>query len=91
MGRVLANEGFGIPNAKISVFMPIEENDKLRSEITNLYRFSNVSDSDRNGVRYNLLPAYSNDNCYQIVGTFPEKRLVLDDETVLEVYEKYFK
>ena len=91
VGRVLANEGFGIPNAKISVFMPIEENDKLRSEITNLYRFSNVSDSDRNGVRYNLLPAYSNDNCYQIVGTFPEKRLVLDDETVLEVYEKYFK
>ena len=91
VGRVLANEGFGIPNAKISVFIPIEENDKLRSEITNLYRFSNVSDSDRNGVRYNLLPAYSNDNCYQIVGTFPEKRLVLDDETVLEVYEKYFK
>src|SRR5574344_1134702 len=91
VGRVLANEGFGIPNAKISVFIPIEENDKLRSEITNLYRFSNVSDSDRNGIRYNLLPTYSNDNCYQIVGTFPEKRLVLDDETVLEVYEKYFK
>ena len=33
IGRVLANDAFGIPNAKVSVFIPITNADKLRSDI----------------------------------------------------------
>ena len=31
------------------------------------------------------------DDCYQVVGTFPNKRLVLDNDDILEVYDKYWK
>lgn len=37
VGRVLANDGFGVPNAKVSVFIPIENIDLSNSDITNLY------------------------------------------------------
>ena len=89
IGRVLANDAFGIPNAKISVF--IERDDSDTTEIENIYPYSQVTTKDRNNIRYNLLPDYSDDECYRIVGTFPNKRLMLDDDTYLEVYDKYWK
>ena len=37
VGRVLANDSFGIPNAKVSVFIKLDDEDKGKSEITNIY------------------------------------------------------
>lgn len=89
VGRVLANDAFGIPNAKVSVFIERDVNDPTYME--SLYPYSEVMDSDKNGRRYNLLPDYSDKDCYRIVGTFPNKRLVLDDDINLELYDKYWK
>lgn len=91
VGRVLANEAFGIPNVKVSIFIPIDENDKENSEIENLYPYDNTSSKNRDGVRYNLLPNDSDDDCFKIVGTFPVKRLLLDENTYIEVFDKYWK
>ena len=91
VGRVLANDAFGIPNAKVSVFIPLEEDDKLKSEITNLYPYVDIQTKDKDNRRYNLLPDESNDICYRVVGTFPNKRLVLDNQTEIEVFDKYWK
>lgn len=89
IGRVLANDAFGIPNARVSVFIERDTNDPTYME--SLYPFSEIMGTDRKGRRYNLLPDYNNDDCYRIVGTFPNKRLVLDDDVSLEIYDKYWK
>ena len=91
VGRVLANEAFGIPNAKISVFIKLKDEDLDRTDITNFYPYKSLTTKDRENRRYNLLSDSSNDDCYRIVGTFPNKRLVLDNETEIEIYEKYWK
>lgn len=89
VGRVLANNGFGVPNAKISIFIPSdgEDGEKVRE----LYPFSNTASKNRKGVRYNLLPDDKVGDCHQIVGTFPNKRYALDNDVILEVFEKYYK
>lgn len=89
VGRVLANNGFGIPNAKLSIFIAADSDDgeKLRE----LYPFSSTAAKDRNGVRYNLLPNEKVNDCHQVVGTFPNKRYALDNDVVLEVFDKYYK
>ena len=89
VGRVLANNGFGIPNAKLSIFISADSEDG--EKIRDLYPFSNTSSKDRNGVRYNLLPNEKVNDCHQVVGTFPSKRYALDNDVVLEVFEKYYK
>ena len=89
IGRVLANDAFGIPNAKISIFIERDKNDT--SDMEAIYPYSEVTSKDREGRRYNLLPDYSDDDCYRVVGTFPNKRLMLDDDIQLEVYDKYYK
>ena len=89
IGRVLANDAFGIPNAKLSIFIERDENDPTDMEL--IYPYKEVTTKDKEGRRYNILPDYSDDDCYRVVGTFPNKRLVLDDDTYLEVYDKYWK
>lgn len=89
VGRVLANDAFGIPNAKVSVFIERDTSDP--GEIEDIYPYSDVMSKDSSGIRYNLLPDYSDDVCYRVVGTFPRKRYLLDDSVQLEVYEKYWK
>ena len=89
VGRVLANDAFGIPNAKVSVFIERDTSDP--GEIEDIYPYSDVMSKDSSGIRYNLLPDYSNDVCYRVVGTFPRKRYLLDDSVQLEVYDKYWK
>ena len=91
VGRVLANNAFGIPNAKVSVFIPLTEDDANNSDIINLYPYKTISTVDSENRRYNLLPNESTDECYRIVGTFPNKCLVLDNESYIEIYEKYWK
>lgn len=58
VGRVIANGGVGVPNAKISVFIPISEEDSNNQEIVERYPFENTRDIGPDGKRYNLLPAY---------------------------------
>lgn len=93
VGRVSINNGFGIPNAKVSVFIPIDDVDKQDPQINGLYPYQTVNDKDSGGVRYNLLPKESDsqDDCYTVIGTFPAKRDVLDNEDALYVYCKYYK
>lgn len=90
VGRVLANNGFGIPNAKISIF--IEADNEQRAELSAIYSYRSTADANSDGVRYNLLPDdYNGGDCHQVVGTFPNKRYVLDNDDVIEVFDKYFK
>lgn len=90
-GRVIANNGFGVENVKISVFVPISDTDKENPLIYGVYPFENISDVDENGVRYNLLTKEQQYECFSPVGTMPSKREILDNDVLLEVYEKYYK
>ena len=89
VGRVLANDAFGIPNAKVSIFIPVEDAASISER--GLYPFSSIRASDSNGIRYNLLPDEQVNACHQNVGTFPNKRLVLDNNDIIEVFDKYWK
>lgn len=89
VGRVLANDAFGVPNAKVSVFIERDTTDP--NVMRDIYPYSEVMSTDKDGIRYNLLPDYSDDTCYRVVGTFPRKRYLLDDNIQLEVYDKYWK
>lgn len=94
VGRVIINNGFGVPNAKVSVFIPLTDEDKLDPEIKGLYPFEVISDKDSEGIRYNLLPkdAGSEDSdCYTPIGTFSNKREILDNDIVGEVYCRYYE
>ena len=90
VGRVLANGGVGIPNAKVSIFI---ESDETTEDIKKyiLYHYSSVQSTDNDGIRYNLLPDEIDEACHQNVGTFPNKRLVLDNKDVMEIFDKYWK
>ena len=90
-GRVLANGGVGIPNAKISVFVPLNDNENNDQVITSLYPFSYLYEKNDDGIRYNLLPDHQVSECHTPVGTFPSKRMVLDDDNVIEIFDKYYK
>lgn len=89
VGRVLANGGFGVPNAKVSIF--IKSDEAMGIGAFNLYPYMTVNDTDKNQVRYNLLPDSTDDICHQDVGTFPNKRLVLDNNDVIEIFEEFWK
>lgn len=89
VGRVYANGGFGVPNAKISVF--IETTEEWGTVMNTLYPYASVTSVDNKGIRYNLLLDEVDDACHQDVGTFPNKRYVLDNNDIIEVFEKYYK
>jgi len=147
VGRVIANDGFGVENAKISVFIPVSEEDLNNPNISVIYPYITPGSIDSQGYRYNLLPRdgkitkiyqsfpvninpnnlpYSYNysfppsgswidpswtfqfvdsngrNVYsrQVdlgygprvpVGTFYSKQDILDNDVLLEVYEKYYK
>lgn len=91
IGRVsTANNGLGIPNVRVSIFVPKERYDQTDEEEV-LYPFSSPTDTDTDRIRYNLLPSDSDVSCYQVVGTMPTKRKILDNETVCDVFDKYYK
>lgn len=88
VGRVLANDNFGLPNAKISVFIPY--NGGSVESLTALYNYKTLY-SNHNGMPYNLLYGNKNDECHRNVGSFPEKRFMLDNGDVIEMFDKYYK
>lgn len=91
VGRVSINNGFGIPNAKVSIFIPLSEEDVDDPVISSLYPFKSVLDYNEDGYRYNLLPSRQQHGGHAPTGTFPDQSDILTREEVLEVYEKYYK
>lgn len=91
VGRVLANDALGVPNAKISVFIPTKESDDIDPVLRTLYPYESTFDKNEDKIRYNTLPDEIVNACHQSVGTFPNKRLVLDDNNILEIFDKYYK
>lgn len=91
VGRAIANGGFGVPNVKVSVFIPASEATKNDAIYNAIYPYERVTQKNTDNIRYNLLPDAMDDDCYQVVGTFPNKRLVLDDNNYLEIFDEYYK
>ena len=90
-GRVLANRGFGIPNAKVSLFIPIDDVDKENPIISGIYPFTTPDTKTIDGLRYNLLEKESQSNCHIAVGSFPSKREILDTPIWIDIVDKYYK
>jgi hypothetical protein len=89
-GRISVNNGFGIPNARVSIFVPLSEKDSQDPVISALYPYKSISDKDQTNHRYNLLPARKQHGGHEPTGTFPDQTDILTREEVLEVYEKYY-
>ena len=88
-GRITANNGFGIPNAKVSIFIPSDGNID-DTVINDLYPYNDINDRNKDGYRYNLLPNTKQHSGHTPVGTFPSQDEILNREEILEVYEKYY-
>ena len=97
VGRVIVNGGVGVPNAKISIFIPIDETDKENEDIYAIYPYETPRDVNSEGKRYNLLPRTSRMNFEgtykpkQPFGSFPNKEEILTNGTYLDIYKKYYK
>jgi hypothetical protein len=59
--------------------------------ISTLYPYKQYGDKNEDGYRYNLLPYEASHGGHSPTGTFPSLEDVLTNQTVLEVYEKYYK
>ena len=92
-GRVIVNGGFGVPNVKVSIFVPVEDSDLQDPVKSSIYPYTEPfpDQKNSNGLRYNVLPKNQQKLDHTPVGTFPKKREILDDRTTLEIYEKYYK
>ena len=91
VGRVVANGGFGIPNARVSIFVPVEDIDLENPVISALYPYKSPEDKNEDGYRYNLLPYEKEYGGHTPTGTFPTRQDVLTRSEVLEIYDKYYK
>jgi hypothetical protein len=91
VGRVSVNNGFGIPNAKVSIFVPLDSTDELDPVISELYPYKSLSDLNDDGYRYNLLPYTQSHSGHIPTGTFFTRKDVLVDPTLIQVYDKYYK
>jgi hypothetical protein len=90
-GRVFANRGLGLVNARVSVFIPIFEEDELNPIISTLYPYKSFEDFNEDGYKYNLLPYSQSYSGHVPVGTFPDRLDALVNPSVIEVYDKYYK
>ena len=98
VGRVIANNGIGIPNAKISIFIPLSDEDANNSDIYSVYPYKTPRDENNEGKRYNLLPRVSKKDSdtgvvspKQPFGSFPIKEEVVGNQPFLDTYKKYYK
>lgn len=90
-GRVTANNGFGVPNARVSIFVPISEKDKIDPIISALYPYTDTTVKNENNYRYNLLPSAQQHGGHTPTGTFFDQEDILTREEVLEVFENYYR
>lgn len=91
VGRVIANNGFGVPNAKVSVFVPLFPTDESNPIITSIYPYKSTQDINEDGYRYNLLPYEKSYSTHAATGTFPTRLDNLTGSTAIEIYDKYYK
>lgn len=97
IGRVIANGGIGVPNAKISIFIPLTSDDANIGEIASIYPYTTPRDKNAQGKRYNLLPRVSqiqpdgSISPKQPFGSFPLEEEILTNPGFLTVYKKYYK
>ena len=91
VGRVIMNSGVGVPNAKVSVFIPLSDDDSENIELKSIYPYDDITVLNSDGVRYNTLPKDKEGECFTPIGTLPTKREVLDNDLLLEIYDKYYK
>lgn len=76
-GRVIVNDGFGVPNVKISVFVPLDQVDSQNEIISTLYPYRTITDTNEDGYRYNLLPYDQQHGGHTPTGTFPSKQDII--------------
>jgi len=92
VGRVSINNGFGIPNAKVSVFIPLSDSDEVNNPIiASLYPYKTLTQFNEDGYRYNLLPKEQSHSNHVPTGTFFTREEVLTNPTKFEIYDKYYK
>lgn len=91
VGRVTANNGFGVPNARVSVFIPVEQIDESNPVISSIYPYKSPSDKNEDGYRYNLLPYEKSYSTHAASGTLPSRLDALTGSTAVEIYDKYYK
>jgi hypothetical protein len=89
-GRISVNNGLGVPNARVSIFVPLKNKHVDDPVISALYPYTQVTDKDQNNYRYNLLPARQQHGGHTPTGTFPDQLDILNNEAILEVYENYY-
>ena len=88
VGNIKNNNGIGIPNAKVSIFIPLDENEN--ETIKNLYPFNDITVKDNFGMRYNLLPKQKQHEYHTPVGSFLSNNEINSSE-IEYVYNKYYK
>jgi len=91
VGRVSVNGGFGIPNSRISVFIPLDEVDEQNPVISEIYPYKQVTDRNDEGYRYNLLPYNAQHVSHTPTGTFFNREDILLQPNLIYVYDKYYK
>jgi hypothetical protein len=91
VGRVTANNGLGVPNARVSVFIPIQLIDESNPIISSIYPYKSPEDKNEDGYRYNLLPYEPSHSGHSPTGTLPTRNDALTGSTVVEIYDKYYK
>ena len=91
VGRISANDGFGLPNCKVSVFIPLTSEDEGNPVISELYPYRTIATTNEDGFRYNLLPYVQSYSGHVPTGSFPDREDVLTDPSLIEVYNKYYK
>lgn len=94
VGRVLANEAYGVPNVRVSVFVPLSSEDKENDAISTEYPYATLQTRNDDGKKYNILPDSANggyDGKHTAMGSFPNKNEVLDNDTQREIFDKYWK
>jgi hypothetical protein len=90
-GRITANSGLGLPNCKVSIFIPLSNQDENNPIISDLYPYKLLNDTNVDGYRYNLLPYVRSHSGHNPTGSFPDRIDVLTDPNLIEVYDKYYK
>ena len=91
VGRVTANNGLGIPNARVSVFIPVDSIDESDPIISSIYPYKSPQDKNEDGYRYNLLPYVKSYSQHAATGTLPSRLDVLTGNTASKIFDKYYK
>lgn len=91
VGRVSVNNGYGVPNARVSIFIPLSDIDENDPVVSALYPYKEINDSSEDGYRYHLLPSRKQHTGHTPTGKFFDQEDILSREEYMEVFEKYYR